>query len=71
MPSPIRHALFRWTLSVLLACSAQHALADLAVPGAADLVARFNGEGATGGGGLLGKVLGAVGGGGPLAAGDA
>ena len=40
-----------------------------AVPGAADLVARFNGEGASGGG-LLGKVLGAVGGGGVMALGQ-
>jgi hypothetical protein len=41
-----------------------------AVPGATDLVARFNGEGASSGGGLLGKVLGAVGGGGVMALGQ-
>jgi hypothetical protein len=44
-----------------------------AVPGATDLVARFNGEGSAegkGGGGLLGKVLGAVGGGGVMALGQ-
>lgn len=40
-----------------------------AVPGAPDLVARFNGEG-TGGGGILGKVLSAVGGGGVMALGQ-
>jgi hypothetical protein len=39
------------------------------IPGASDLVARFNGEGA-GGGGLLGGLMGALGGGGIMALGQ-
>ena len=37
-----------------------------AIPGGADLVARFNGESAGGGGGLLGSLMGALGGGGGI-----
>ncbi|WP_275789536.1 hypothetical protein [Pararhizobium gei] len=40
-----------------------------AIPGAADLVARFNGEG-SGGGGLLGGLMKAVGGGGVMGLGQ-
>jgi hypothetical protein len=40
-----------------------------AIPGAADLVAKFNGEGA-GGGGLLGGLMGALGGGGIMGLGQ-
>ncbi|QRM46728.1 hypothetical protein [Rhizobium sp. BG4] len=37
-----------------------------AIPGGADLVAQFNGEGAGGGGGLLGGLMSALGGGGGI-----
>jgi len=40
-----------------------------AIPGGADLVAKFNGEG-TGGGGLLGGLMGALGGGGIMGLGQ-
>lgn len=36
MPSTIHHAWFRWTMALLLSCSAPYALAELAVPGAAE-----------------------------------
>ncbi|MEZ2132539.1 MULTISPECIES: hypothetical protein [unclassified Sinorhizobium] len=41
-----------------------------AIPGAADLVARFNGEGAAGNGGLLGGLMSALGGGGIMGLGQ-
>jgi hypothetical protein len=37
-----------------------------AIPGGSDLVAKFNGEGAGGGGGLLGGLMSALGGGGGI-----
>ena len=40
-----------------------------AIPGASDLVAKYNGEG-TGGGGLLGGLMSAIGGGGVMALGQ-
>ncbi len=40
------------------------------IPGASDLVAKYNGEGATGGGGILGSIMGALGGGGIMALGQ-
>ncbi|KRB50088.1 hypothetical protein ASE04_16065 [Rhizobium sp. Root708] len=39
-----------------------------AIPGASDLVAKYNGEGETGGGGLLGSIMGAFGGAGGVMA---
>lgn len=39
-----------------------------AIPGATELVAQFNGEGSTGGGGLLGGLMSAFGGGGGVMA---
>ncbi len=39
-----------------------------AIPGASDLVAKYNGEGETGGGGLLGSIMGALGGAGGVMA---
>jgi len=41
-----------------------------AIPGASDLVAKYNGEGAGGGGGILGSIIGALGGGGIMALGQ-
>ena len=41
-----------------------------AIPGASDLVAQYNGAGETGGGGLLGSIMGALGGGGIMALGQ-
>ena len=41
-----------------------------AIPGASDLVAKYNGEGAGGGGGILGNIIGALGGGGIMALGQ-
>jgi len=41
-----------------------------AIPGASDLVAKYNGEGASGGGGILGRIMGALGGGGIMALGQ-
>jgi hypothetical protein len=41
-----------------------------AIPGASDLVAQYNGEGQSGGGGLLGSIMGALGGGGVMALGQ-
>jgi hypothetical protein len=41
-----------------------------AIPGATDLVARFNGEGAGSGGGLLGGLMASLGGGGVMALGQ-
>ncbi|MCM2455639.1 hypothetical protein HGO37_09605 [Rhizobium sp. CG4] len=41
-----------------------------AIPGATELVARFNGEGAGGGGGLLGGLMSAIGGGGIMGLGQ-
>ena len=35
-----------------------------AIPGASELVAQYNGEGQSGGGGILGSIMGALGGGG-------
>ncbi len=40
-----------------------------AIPGASDLVAKYNGEGASGGG-ILGSIMGALGGGGIMALGQ-
>src|SRR6478736_5589312 len=40
-----------------------------AIPGASDLVAQYNGAGESGGGGLLGSIMGALGGGGIMALG--
>ncbi|MDM9618729.1 hypothetical protein [Rhizobium sp. S96] len=39
-----------------------------AIPGASDLVAKYNGEGESGGGGLLGSIMGALGGAGGVMA---
>jgi hypothetical protein len=39
-----------------------------AIPGASDLVAQYNGAGETGGGGILGSIMGALGGGGGVMA---
>ncbi len=39
-----------------------------AIPGGAELVAQFNGEGSEGGGGLMGSLMGAIGGGGGVMA---
>ncbi len=41
-----------------------------AIPGASDLVAKYNGEGEGGGGGILGSIMGALGGGGIMALGQ-
>jgi len=41
-----------------------------AIPGASDLVAKYNGEGEGGGGGILGSIIGALGGGGIMALGQ-
>ncbi len=41
-----------------------------AIPGASDLVAQYNGAGESGGGGLLGSIMGALGGGGIMALGQ-
>ncbi|MBO9123124.1 MULTISPECIES: hypothetical protein [unclassified Rhizobium] len=41
-----------------------------AIPGASDLVAQYNGAGEAGGGGLLGSIMGALGGGGIMALGQ-
>ena len=41
-----------------------------AIPGGTDLVARFNGEGSSGGGGLLGGLMSAIGGGGIMGLGQ-
>jgi hypothetical protein len=41
-----------------------------AIPGASDLVAQYNGAGETGGGGILGSIMGALGGGGVMALGQ-
>ncbi|MBB3965536.1 hypothetical protein [Rhizobium metallidurans] len=41
-----------------------------AIPGASDLVAQYNGAGESGGGGLLGSLMGALGGGGIMALGQ-
>ncbi|CUX17656.1 MULTISPECIES: hypothetical protein [Agrobacterium] len=41
-----------------------------AIPGASDLVAQYNGEGASGGGGLLGGLMSALGGGGIMGLGQ-
>ncbi|WP_283195035.1 hypothetical protein [Rhizobium sp. AN80A] len=41
-----------------------------AIPGASDLVAQYNGAGEGGGGGLLGSLMGALGGGGIMALGQ-
>jgi hypothetical protein len=41
-----------------------------AIPGASDLVAKYNGEGASGGAGILGSIMGALGGGGIMALGQ-
>ncbi|KQV63750.1 hypothetical protein [Rhizobium sp. Root1220] len=40
------------------------------IPGASELVAKYNGEGETGGGGILGSIMGAFGGGGVMALGQ-
>ena len=39
-----------------------------AIPGASELVAQYNGEGQSGGGGILGSIMGALGGGGGVMA---
>ncbi|MBB3397119.1 MULTISPECIES: hypothetical protein [unclassified Rhizobium] len=41
-----------------------------AIPGASDLVAKYNGEGNGNGGGILGSIMGALGGGGIMALGQ-
>jgi hypothetical protein len=41
-----------------------------AIPGASELVAQYNGEGQSGGGGILGSIMGALGGGGVMALGQ-